>query len=172
MIGASVAWMAGLPAPAVAALALAAACASLMRLIGWKPQCTRQVPLLWILHLSYAWIPIGFALLAAAALGVVSASAAFHALTVGSMGGLILGMMTRTALGHTGRPLRTGRAELAIFCLIQIAALTRLLAALNFDALRPTALWIAALCWSLAFALYVSAYAPKLFAARIDGRAG
>ena len=172
MIGASLAWMVGLPAPAVAALALAAACASLIRLIGWKPQRTRHVPLLWILHLSYAWIPVGFILLAGAALGVVSASAAFHALTVGSMGGLILGMMTRTALGHTGRPLKSGRVEFAIFCLIQLAALTRLLAALNFDALRPTALWTAALCWSLAFALYVGAYGPKLFAARIDGRAG
>lgn len=61
------------------------------------------------MHLSYAWIPIGYLLLALAALKLMSASAAFHALSVGSMAGLILGMMSRMALGHTGRPLLATR---------------------------------------------------------------
>ena len=115
MVSASLAWVVGLPAPMVAALAVAAACAGLIRVLGWQPHRTVNVPLLWILHASYGWIPIGFFLLAAASLGMVSVSAAFHALTVGSMGGLIIGMMTRTALGHTGRLLKAGRAELAMF---------------------------------------------------------
>ena len=172
LIAASLAWMLELPAPAVAALATAAACASLVRLIGWKPHRTLHVPLLWILHLSYGWIPLGFFLLAAASLGIVPVSAAFHALTVGSMGGLIIAMMTRTALGHTGRALKAGRAELAMFCLIQIAAVTRLFAALDIGTGRTGVLVIAALCWAAAFALYVAAYGPRLFAARVDGREG
>ena len=172
LIAASLAWMMELPAPMVAALAMAAACANLVRLIGWKPQRTVHVPLLWILHLSYGWIPLGFFLLAAASLGVVPVSAAFHALTVGSMGGLIIAMMTRTALGHTGRALKAGRAELAMFCLIQVAAVTRLVAALDIGSGRTGVLLIAALCWAAAFGLYVAAYAPRLFAARIDGREG
>jgi hypothetical protein len=79
------------------------------RLAGWNPWATRHNPLLWILHLSYAWIPLGLVLLAVGALGMLPVSAGLHALTLGSRGGLIIGMMTRTALGHTGRPAR-GRA--------------------------------------------------------------
>jgi uncharacterized protein involved in response to NO len=172
MAGASLAWIGGLPAPAIAALASAAACATLLRLAGWKPHRTLHVPLLWILHLSYAWIPIGFFLLALAALNAVSASAAFHALTVGSMAGLILGMMTRTSLGHTGRPLKAGRAELAMYCLIQAGAVARVWAAIDTVGIRNGALIAATACWSLAFVLYVIVYGPYLFRPRLDGRAG
>src|SRR5690606_26111418 len=80
-------------------------------LAGWTPLATRPNPLLWILHLSYAWIPLGLLLLAGTALDRVPLSAGLHALTVGSVGGLIIGMITRTALGHTGRPLVAGAAE-------------------------------------------------------------
>lgn len=172
MAGASLAWIFGFPAPAVAALATAAACATLLRLIGWKPHRTFRVPLLWILHLSYGWIPIGFFLLALAALKLVSASAAFHALTVGSMAGLIIGMMTRTALGHTGRPLKAGHAELAMYVLIQVGAVARLAAALDTVGMRDAGLIVATVCWSLAFLLYVIVYGPYLFRPRLDGREG
>jgi uncharacterized protein involved in response to NO len=170
---ASVSWIAGLPAPLVAALAFAASAAQILRLLGWKSYRTLHNPLLWILHLSYAWIPIGFLLLGLAAAGVVSASAAFHALTVGSMAGLIIGMMTRTALGHTGRMLKSGNSEFAMYALIQAGALTRVAAALN-----PTAAWqqaalaIAAVCWAAAFALFAIVYAPYLVRVRIDGKEG
>jgi uncharacterized protein involved in response to NO len=144
----------------------------MLRLAGWQPQRTLGVPLLWILHLSYAWIPVGFLLLALAALHVVSASAAFHALAVGSMAGLIIGMMTRTALGHTGRPLKAGAAEIAMYWLIQLGALARLCAALGPDAARAACLAAAALAWSCAFTLYVAVYGPRLWQARIDGKEG
>ncbi len=165
-------WIGGLPAPAFAGLAFAAACATAVRLAGWQPQRTLGVPLLWILHLSYAWIPVGFLLLALAAMGAVSNSAAFHALAAGSMGGLIIGMMTRTALGHTGRPLKAGKAETAMFWLVQLGALVRLCAALGPVALRPACLAGAALAWALAFALYLTVYGPYLFKIRLDGKEG
>ncbi|MFM9434263.1 uncharacterized protein involved in response to NO [Janthinobacterium sp. CG_23.3] len=172
LVAASLAWVAGAPAPLSATLALAAASASLVRLAGWQPQRTLGVPLLWIMHLSYGWIPIGFALLGGAALNLVSASAAFHALTVGSMAGLIIGMMTRTTLGHTGRALKAGRAETAMFWLIQLGAVARLLAGVGPAAWYDTALVAAALCWTLAFGLYALTYGPYLLRPRIDGKEG
>ena len=172
MVGAALGWVLGLPAAAGAGLALAAACAGALRVAGWQPQRTLGVPLLWILHLSYAWIPVGFVLLALASFHLVSSSAAFHALTVGSMAGLIIGMMTRTSLGHTGRPLKAGPVELAMYLSIQAGALARLCAAVGPAPWRVDALVLAAACWSVAFALFVFKYAPYLWRARIDGKEG
>lgn len=171
-VGASLTWIFGAPALIIAAFTFAAACATLLRLAGWQPHRTLRVPLLWILHLSYGWISVGFFLLALAAFNVVPASAAFHALTVGSMAGLIVGMMTRTALGHTGRPLKAGHAELAMYLLIQAGALARVAAAFDLAGLRDTALIISTLCWTAAFALYAIVYGPYLLRPRIDGREG
>ncbi|MBG6220019.1 MULTISPECIES: NnrS family protein [unclassified Janthinobacterium] len=172
MAAAAIAWLADAPAWLTAPLALVASAMSLLNVLAWQPQRTVRVPLLWILHLSYAWIGVGFALLALASLGLLPASAAFHALTVGSMAGLIIGMMTRTTLGHTGRPLKGGRAEAAMYCLIQLGALARLLAAVGPAALAMPLLLAAGACWSLAFGLYACVYAPYLWRARIDGREG
>ena len=172
MAAASIAWLAGAAAWLTAPLALAASAMSLANLLAWQPQRTLRVPLLWILHLSYAWIGIGFALLAAASLGWLPVSAAMHALTVGSMAGLIIGMMTRTTLGHTGRPLKAGRAEAWMYWLIQLGALARLLAAVAPTAWSLPCLLAAGLCWSLAFSLFAVAYAPYLWRARVDGREG
>jgi len=178
VLGAVIEAVTGLPlAQAVqqlvtAPLAFCAAGVSLANLLAWQPQRTLRVPLLWILHLSYAWIGIGFALLAVASLGWLPASAALHALTAGSMAGLIIGMMTRTTLGHTGRPLKAGRGEAAMYWLIQLGALARLLAAAGPAPLYVPALLAAGLCWSLAFTLFALAYAPYLWRARVDGRAG
>lgn len=169
----SIAWILSLPAPLVAALAIATGCAQLVRIAGWKPHRTIRNPLVWILQLSYAWIPIGFILLALSSLNFVSNSAAFHALTVGSMAGLMIGMMTRTALGHTGRQLKAGRSELVMYLLIQLAAIARVCAAIHPSAsLRNGALTLAAISWTSAFLLYVVIYGPYLYRARIDGKEG
>ncbi|HJV53177.1 MAG TPA: NnrS family protein [Noviherbaspirillum sp.] len=169
---AAVAWIAHLPAPLVAALTFAASVTQLTRLVGWKPQATLRKPLVWILHVSYAWIAVGFFLLSLAALQYATTSAAFHALAVGSMGGLIIGMITRTALGHTGRPLAAGRSETLMYLLIQAGVIARLLAAANAFGVRDALLVIAAISWSAAFLLYVAVYAPYLIRARVDGRDG
>jgi uncharacterized protein involved in response to NO len=166
------AWVAGLPGWLTAPLALAAGALVLVRLAGWQPHKVWQVPLLWVLHLSYAWIGVGCFLLAGAALGWLPSSAAFHALTVGSMAGLIIGMITRTTLGHTGRPLKAGRAEFAMFALVQGGALARVLAALATDGVRDGALLLSAACWTVAFVAYLMVYLPYLSSARVDGAAG
>lgn len=167
---ACIAWVASLPAPLTAALAFSAAFGQVTRIAGWKPHVTLNHPLLWILHLSYAWIPVGFFLMGLAALGITTNSAAFHVLTIGSMAGLIIGMITRTALGHTGRKLAAGPAELMMYLFIQAGVVTRLLAAAGV--LRDAMLVATAACWSAAFVLYVAVYAPYLASARADGREG
>jgi len=168
---AGAAWTAGLAAPFTAALAMAAAVAQALRLAGWKPWRTLRNPLLWILHLSYAWIPLGFLALALAQYGIVTPSAALHLLTVGSLAGLVIGMITRTALGHTGRPLKAGRAETLMYVLAQGAVLARFAAALAPAARMPW-LVLATVCWSGCFLAYLAVYLPRLVAPRPDGREG
>lgn len=169
---ASLAWIFTFPPRLIAALAIAAACSQLLRLGGWKPQVTLRHPLLWILHLSYAWIPLGFILIALAALQVVPPNAAFHVLVIGSMAGLMIGMMTRTTLGHTGRQLKAGGKEVVMYVLIQVAVVARFCAALNITGWRDGELVIAAASWSAAFVFFLIIYGPYLFRPRLDGKEG
>ena len=172
VVAAIAGWVFGAPGPLMAALALMASVATAVRLAGWKPARALRVPLLWILHLSYAWIPIGFLMLGLAALGIGTASTAFHALAVGSMAGLIIGMVTRTTLGHTGRKLIAGRAETWMYALIQAGAVLRVAAGIAPVDWRAVLLAASAFCWSLSFALLLLVYAPYLWRARIDGKEG
>jgi len=167
----ALAWLLPVPAPMVAALAFAAAVVNALRLIGWAPLSTLRVPMLWVLHLAYAWLVGGLLLLGFAALGISNASSAFHALAVGAMSGLIIGMITRTALGHTGRPLKAGRAEKFMYHLLGGGAVLRLCANIP-DGKRDLLLVAAAACWSAAFLLYLIVYAPYLNQPRLDGREG
>ena len=167
---AALAWVTHLPGPLAGSLAMAAGVAQATRVLGWMPHVTLRKPILWILHLSYAWIPVGLFMLGLAAWGMTTSSAAFHVLTIGSMAGLIIGMITRTALGHTGRPLHAGNSELAMYVLIQLGVIARMLAAVNV--MRPEMLVATAACWSAAFILYVAVYAPYLMSPRVDGREG
>ena len=172
VVAAVAGWVAGVPGPLMAALAFVAAAATALRLALWKPYRAAAVPLLWILHLSYAWIPVGFAMLGLAAIGIGAASTAFHALAVGSMAGLIIGMMTRTTLGHTGRKMAVGTAERAMYALIQAGAVARVAAGLAPADWRAALLTASALCWTVSFALFLAVYAPYLWKARLDGKEG
>jgi len=167
----AVAWLLPVPPLLTAMLAFAAAAVNGARLYGWAPQSTLRVPLLWVLHLAYAWIAGGLLLLGFAALGSVSASSAFHALAVGAMSGLIIGMITRTALGHTGRPLKAGRAETFMYYLLEGGAVLRLCANIP-NGKRDLLLVASAVCWSAAFLLYLIVYTPYLSQPRLDGREG
>ena len=171
-VAASVAWLLPLPAAIIGSLAISAAIMQIIRLAGWQPQRTLQRPLLWILHISYGWMPLGFILLGLAEWEVLPSSAAFHALAVGTISGLIVGMITRTALGHTGRQLKAGRPELCMYMLIQIGALARLIAAITIGSTREFMLAIAALSWSATFLLYLTVYGPYLLRLRLDGKEG
>ncbi len=163
-----------LPSPAAltATVCVLAAMLQAARLIGWNPWATRHHPILWILHLSYAWLPIGLLLLALSRLDVVGESAALHALTLGVIGGLIIGMITRTALGHTARPMKAGKSEITAFALVHLAVVLRL-APMLIPAL-PYLPWTtaAATAWSLAFVAYLVKYVSVLTQPRLDGRDG
>jgi uncharacterized protein involved in response to NO len=153
------------------ALSLAAV-AHVLRLLQWRPMITRHRPILWILHMAYAWIPLGLALLAAAQFGWTGATAGVHALAIGATAGLIIGMLTRTARGHTGRPLQVSRPEIAAYVLVMVAAVVRVLLPLAVPQWLPMALVIAATAWSLSFAIYLFIYAPWLLKTRLDGKDG
>jgi len=161
------------PAAAISApLLFVAAVLQLARLVSWKPWRTRTRPILWILHLSYAWIPAGFLLLAMSLLGQMAASAGIHALAVGATGGLIIGMVTRTARGHTGRPLLASPLEVAAYALVMFAAVLRVVVPLLAPQWLVMSVIVAALAWSLAFALYLVMFTPWLLRARFDGKDG
>ena len=138
----------------------------------WHPLSSRGRPILWILHAAYAWIPIGLALLALAQIAAVPVSAGLHALGVGATGGLIIGMMTRTARGHTGRPVKASRPEVTAYALVMLAAVLRVLVPLVAPNLLLASLIGAALAWALAFSLYLTTFTPWLMQTRLDGRDG
>ncbi|HQY64002.1 MAG TPA: NnrS family protein [Polyangiaceae bacterium] len=155
-------------------IAGAAAIATAARAVHWGAQYTARVPLLWILHVTYAWIPAGLALRVAAWLTpAVPASLATHALTVGAIGGMTLGMMARVALGHTGRALEAGRAVAAAFVLVTLAALVRVGGPLALGAAHTRiALHVSGTLWTAAFVLFLVVYAPILARPRADGKPG
>ena len=155
-----------------AGIALAAAALHAGRLALWSPLHTLRRPILWILHLSYAWLAVHLLLRGLAGFGMVPVAAATHALTVGAIGGMTLGMMTRTARGHTARPLAVGRVELAAYLSVQLAAVARVLVPLALPAAHLGATLVSALFWFAAFALFFAAYVPILTRPRLDGQPG
>jgi uncharacterized protein involved in response to NO len=162
-----------LPAGFVTATGFAAAALlHAARLWHWQPWRTRSRPILWVLHAAYAWLPVGFLLLAWAQAGGVAASAGIHALAVGATAGLIIGMITRTARGHTGRALKVSRLEVAAYLLVAAAAIARVL--LPLLAPGQTAAWLvlAAATWATAFVLYLWVFTPWLLSSRLDGKDG
>ena len=142
------------------------------RMMQWHSQVTIKKPILWILHLAYAWIPLGLALLACAQPGWVVASVGVHALAVGATGGLIIGMLTRTARGHTGRPLQVSRFEVLAYVLVMVAALLRVLVPMVAPQWYLHALVGAAAAWTTAFLIYLVMYVPWLTSTRLDGKDG
>ena len=167
-----VAWVL-LPANPATAVGLAlAALLHLTRFWHWQPWRTRARPILWVLHAAYAWLPVGFGLLAWAQLGGVAASIGIHALAVGATAGLIIGMVTRTARGHTGRALKVSRLEAAAYLLVAGAAVARVM--LPWVAPAHTTNWLvlAASAWAIAFALYLWVFTPWLLSSRLDGKDG
>ncbi len=146
----------------VALLAVLSMLAHLARLWLWQPWKTLNTPLVWVLHAAYAWIPIHLALRALSSMGWISSSVAIHALTAGAIGGMVIGMMTRTALGHTGRKLVAGTTERICYALVAAAAVLRVFVPLLIPSWTSGAVLISALLWSFGFALYTWRYWPVL----------
>lgn len=156
----------------LAAVAIAGALAHAVRWALWKPWNTWRTPLVWVLHVAYAWIVIHLLLRAASVGGWINPSLATHALTVGAIGGLVIGMMTRTARGHTARMLLADRFDVASYVLVLLAAMVRVGVPLLVPAAAMPAVIASAACWSGGFALYAVRYWPVLSRPRLDGRPG
>lgn len=151
---------------------LAAAAIHLVRLSGWHGLKTLSNPILWVLHLGYLWLVIGLALLGLSSfVDSIPPSAAIHALTAGCIGSMILGVMSRAALGHSGRPLEVSRLTVAAYVLVSVGALLRVMAPLLDDA-QLALTHAGGTFWALAWLLFVIVYAPIVFRPRADGRPG
>jgi uncharacterized protein involved in response to NO len=161
-----------LPPEVLALVAAFAAIAHAARLSLWHPWRTFRQPLVWILHLGYAWIVVHLALRVPGEMGWMPATLATHALTVGGVGCMTLGMMTRTARGHTGLPLAAGRGEIACYALVGLAAFVRVFCPMLAPSHYVAAVVVSGLCWAAAFGTYVFLYAPVLVRPRLDGRPG
>lgn len=155
------------------AVSLLTGLAVLARMHGWASFATRRVPLVWVLHAGYLWIGVGLTLRALAPwIDALPPSAATHALTAGAIATLTLGMMSRVALGHTGRPLAVGRAMTSAFLLVTLAALLRVLGPFLDPSHYPVLLGLTALAWTAAFGIFTVVYFPVLTQPRVDGTPG
>jgi len=167
-----------LPSPAmqsapVAGLYLLAGASHLLRLARWHFVRTLGHPLLWSLHLAYFFIPLGLFALAAHCLGYPpSLSLASHLFTTGAMGSMILAMIARVALGHTGRGLQVGRAMVLALGLILLAGVLRTLGPWLWPGDSLSYYNLSGLAWILAYGLFVLTYLPILTRPRLDGRPG
>jgi uncharacterized protein involved in response to NO len=141
-----------------------------IRLGRWQGVRAVADPLVLILHVGYAWVPIGLALLGASILSAaVPESAAIHALTAGAMATMILAVMTRATLGHTGRELKANAATILLYLLVTLGAVLRVTA--PFGLLDYMAgIELAGLAWAGAFVIFLLAYGPMLIRPRVDGR--
>jgi uncharacterized protein involved in response to NO len=151
-------------------LLLIAAAAHIVRLLLWDPFQTRHNALLWMLPVAYAWVPIALLLRAGAAVPTlgIPASAAFHALTIGAIASLMVAMMTRSALGHTGRVLKAGPIEISTFLMLQAAAIVRVVPGIIWPQHYQAYVIGSATLWSLAFAIFIMGYWTILTRPRID----
>jgi len=138
----------------------------------WGPWQARHKPILWVLYMGYLWIPIGFMLHMAAQLGWVMSSLALHAFTTGGFGVLILGMISRVSLGHTGRPIHASPLIVLSYLTINLAAVLRVFWPLLQVSHYPLAITLSGVLWVLAFVFFVIYYSPILLRPRADGRPG
>jgi uncharacterized protein involved in response to NO len=159
-------------APVTGGLAALAAVANGVRLAGWHSRRVWRAPLLWVLHLGYGWIVVGYGLKALAGFTLTAPQLTVHAFTVGAIGVLTLGMMARVSLGHTARPLNASPSITIAFALINLAALVRgVLPAFLPHRLFDFVAFSGAL-WITAFVVFAVVYTPILLRPRVDGRSG
>jgi uncharacterized protein involved in response to NO len=162
-------WIATPDLLATAALMLIACVAQTIRLVRWAGDRTLRDRLLLILHIGYAFVPLGFLLLGGAILFPqdVPLSAGIHAWTAGAIGIMTVAMITRVSLGHTGRPPFAGPMTLAIYAAVLVAAVVRICAA--FEPSRGSfLLQIAGGAWAAAFLLFALGYGPLLVRPRLS----
>ena len=175
-VGLSIALMAGevcqLSPEILGILAGSAAILHALRLVGWHDIRVWKTPLLWVLHLGYAWIVVGYALTALAKYGTLLPFLATHAFTAGGIGMVTLGMMARVSLGHSGRPLIPPKLTVLAFALLNVSALLRVVAPVFFISNYGSWILLSGSLWILAYLFFLWDYFPMLIAPRVDGRPG
>jgi len=157
------------PGDAIAGyLAVAAALANGLRLAGWKGWRVLDQPILWVVHMGYLWLVVGLALKGAALLtGELSEATAIHILTVGAIGSITLGIMTRAGLGHTGRPLQVPAAITIAYIVLSLATIFRVAVPLWWPEYYNAAMMAAGASWCLAFAIFTWVFWPILTRPRV-----
>ena len=145
--------------------ALAAAAISIWRMAGWATRHVLDKPIVWVLHLGYGWLALGLALKGFGGLGWLDAASATHGFTIGAVGTMTLAIMTRAALGHTGRPLIATPLTVAAYLLVSLAAIARVVG-------TEAAMMLAASAWTAAFVGFTIVYAPIFLKPRPDGQPG
>ncbi len=141
----------------------------LVRVWFWYHPKIWRKPLVWILHVSYYWILTGFILMAGAAMGWWSLFLALHAFTVGGISGMILGMISRVSLGHTGRALEPPKLVVIGFALMPLASLVRVFIPLFDGSLYSASVVVSGIFWALAMLTFVLSYSRILVEPRVDG---
>ncbi len=169
----AVLFLAGEGNRALYAVSLLLCLTNTVRLAGWMLPGMWRKPLLWSLHLGYAFVPAGFALFGLLWLNLYSWFVALHALAVGAVGVITLSMMARVALGHTGRGIGSPPGTVVTaFVLLLSAALARTLLPIVFPGQYVFSVLVSQLLWIGAFSLFVWSYWPILSKPRVDGRPG
>lgn len=149
------------------AAALVAGVILLARMRGWHSFATARIPLVWVLHVGYVWVPVGFLLKAAADMGgIVDPMAALHALTAGAIATMILAVGSRAALGHSGRPLVPSRWTVLAYVLVTVGAVLRVVGGGDMATMVSGAVWTAG------WVVFCIVYWPILTRPRIDGLPG
>ena len=163
---------AGAPAGLTAVLCFGAAILNGLQLAGWRPDAVLRKPILWVLHIAYAWIVVGTALLGRSALGYLAEVFAWHAFAGGALGLITVAMMTHTSRGHTASPMVAGRADVLAYALVLCAGLVRVGGPLLMPEFYVRAVVLAGAMWSLAFVVFAIACGPLLCRPRRDGKPG
>lgn len=165
--------LSGIPEHFTAPIAGVAALAHFVRAAGWKTRYTLRDPIVWVLHAAYLWLPVGLALRALHATGGSELTTHWlHALGTGAAATMILAVMTRAALGHTGRALRVAQPIVWSYGLLILAALIRVFGPAVLPLAYMSTITLASACWIASFLLFVLVYTPILLRPRADGRPG
>lgn len=160
------------PTELQAGFLVVAALANALRMSRWSGLHSWREPLLWGLHLSYAFIPLGLAMWALALLSGSRAEAAVHALVIGGMGTMMLAMMARVSLGHTARPIRTLPGIGVALGLMVAAAVLRAPVLVLFPQITHWTYNLGIIFWCIAYLIFLFHYTGPLLKARIDGKDG
>lgn len=161
-----------LPEAILITLLIASALVHAWRLWLWDCRAALRVPLLWVLYLAYAWIPVHLLLRALHEVGWVARPLAVHAFTIGTIGGMTMAMMIRTARAWTGRPLTADSADIVCCVLLAVSAIVRVFGPMIVPAQQVHATVCSGVLWSAAFALFAIRHAPALLRPRPDGKPG